>query len=70
MRNPNPQPMPSVNAPNHLTPNGAAALARRIEMYWAKKGAANVTARIETMTVKYDTIVMVRSNLINGAPPA
>jgi hypothetical protein len=60
---------------DHLTEGGAIVLAERLEAWWAKLGYPSVRTWWERATGKtvrgnLGTVYVVRSNLVNGLPPA
>jgi hypothetical protein len=54
---------------NHLSHAGAVELARRLRRYWLDLGF-NIRTDVETLPGKHAQFYGVRSNLVNGLPPA
>ncbi len=51
--------------PDHLSPEGARALAARIRDYWAKRGKAVVTRLV---WARYPRHTAIRSDMVGGVP--
>jgi hypothetical protein len=58
---------PTPGVADHLTSDGAHALARRLRDYWWSKGRV-VNTGIEPVSIGRETVFGVRSDLIGGLP--
>ena len=59
-----------MSNPDNLTKAGAEELAAKLDRYWHKRGATHVRHEVIKLGAIHGAeIFVVRSNLINGAPP-